>query len=129
MLGLRLIRTQAQRIRTIPWLIEENTSWITYKRDNGYDGAIARRIRFRGITLRNNDGAGVITHTINISQAGTPSRALVVTPTPLNLPPTVGSTMLTVTSANIPWTATGTPAWVTLDQSSGIASGMVMTYL
>ena len=126
--------TQLTVSSNIPWVMEEAISWITLDINAGtttatvtvsYEANIASGERSGAITLRNNDGAAVIMHTINISQAGVPQRALGVTPTPLNLPPTVGSTMLTVTSTNVPWTATGEPSWVTLDQASGTASATV----
>ena len=80
----------------IPWVMEENIAWITLSETSGtttatvtisYEANSASTPRSGTITLRNNDNGAVITHTINISQAGVPQRALVVTPTQLNLPP------------------------------------------
>ena len=122
----------------IPWVMEENIAWITLSETSGtttatvtvsYEANSASTPRSGIITLRNNDGEAVLTHTINISQVGIPQRALVVTPTQLNLPPTTGSTMFTVTSTNVSWRIEKDIAWVTPDQADGIASAtVVLTY-
>ena len=130
--------TQLMVSSNIPWVMEEDITWITLDTNAGttsetvtvsYGENTASGERSGAITLRNNDGQAVIMHTINISQAGTTSRALAVTPMSLSLLPMEESAMLTVTSTNVPWTATGEPAWVTLDQTSGTASATVtLTY-
>ena len=122
----------------IPWVMEEDIAWLTLDKNAGtttetvtvsYEVNSASGERNGSITLRNNDSEAVITHTINISQAGAPPRALVVTPTPLSLPPTIGSTILTVTSTDVEWLIEEDIAWLTPDQTSGTASGTVtLTY-
>ena len=118
----------------IPWIIEETLDWLTPDKTSGtadatvtltYTENTTAIARDGTITLRNNDTEAVITHTINISQEG---RTLSVSETTLNLPPTLGSTMLTV-NANIPWIIEETLAWLTLSQTSGTADATVtLTY-
>ena len=52
------------------------------------------------------------------------ARGLSVSETQLNLPPTMGSTILSVTS-NVPWTIEEDIAWVTPNQTSGTTSAAV----
>ena len=130
--------TQLVVSSNIPWVVEEDIAWITLDKNAGtttetvtvsYEANSASGERSGSITLRNNDSEAAITHTINISQSGAPSRALVVTPTPLSLPPTIGSTVLTVTSTNVDWLIEEDIAWITPDETSGTSSGTVtLTY-
>ena len=130
--------TQLMVSSNIPWVMEETIAWITLSETSGtadasvtltYEANSASGERSGIITLRNNDSEAVIMHTINISQEGVPERALVVTPTELTLPPTIGSTMFTVTSTNVDWIIEEEIDWVTFDQTSGTADASVtLTY-
>ena len=122
----------------VSWTIEEEIAWLTLDQTSG-DGDASVTLTYaentedekrEGIlTLKNEEsGFAVISHTINISQAGLGGRVLSINPAVVNLPSDMGSTSIAV-NTNVSWAIAEDIAWLTPDKTSGDANAtVVLTY-